>query len=193
MSAARHIPERRSSLGRQLLTALALVIVVALAFWLIGRDREAGPVVQPTETPTGTAQPQPSETTPTGPTETTAPPTETPTTTPTGTEPATPLPTGTIPAADVSVQVLDGVRSDDGARMAALVTRLEEAGYDVVNTATSIRDYPETTAFFTEGHEPDARQLQAFIPEITVVEPKLENLSDTVDVHIVVGGNYPEG
>lgn len=192
---ARHSPPGdRSfvlSVARHLAGAVALVIGVAAAFWGIGQVRLQeppgdGPVI-------GTAAPPETP----GPTTTlTAPPA----TVPSPTAPVSPEPAGTQPPASpslepssITLQVLDAVLDDDGRATSDLVRRLREAGYNVVAQHTAVRQYEVTTVFHTPGFEQAARQVAATFG-FQRVEVKPDNLSDTVQVHVIVGADYtPSG
>jgi hypothetical protein len=86
----------------------------------------------------------------------------------------------------VTVQVLNGT-GDPGAddRMAA---RLGELGYEVVAIEGSSKQYGETTVFWSF---PEAREAAEALAERFgwVAGPKPDNLSSTVDLHVVVGAD----
>ncbi len=215
MSDARHTPPGDRSFAASLMRHLAigagLIAVVALVFWGIGRFRgptSEGPVISaPTDTtatPTaGSGEPDQDDATGPSPDRTTAEPTSEPATEPapptettTPTETATPEPDGTEAATDetrssVSVQVLDAT-GGDGDRLQAVVDRLRELGYRVVATNRAVRTYERSTVFYTDGHRDDAVMIREDIPELSVVEEKPDNLSDSVDAHVIVGEDYPE-
>jgi len=94
----------------------------------------------------------------------------------------------TIDPATVTVQVLDGDGAEGRAETEAVAGRLSEAGYNVVVINDAARTYEQTTVFWTDGFEEQGREMaQLFgFPEVT---QKLENLSDTVQVHLVVGAD----
>lgn len=193
---------------RHLAAGAALIAIVALVFWGIGRFRGPtadGPVISaPTDTtatPTaGSGEPDQDDATGPSPDRTTADPTSEPTSEP-ATEPATPAetatpePDGTEAATDgtrssVSVQVLDAT-GGDGDRLQAVVDRLRELGYRVVATNRAVRTYERSTVFYTDGHRDDAVMIREDIPELSVVEEKPDNLSDSVNAHVIVGEDYP--
>lgn len=192
---ARHSPPGdRSfvlSVARHLAGAVALVLGVAAAFWGIGQLRLPesagdGPVIS-------TAAPPQAP----GPTATlTAPPATSPPPPP----PASPGPAGTQPPpspplapSSITLQVLDAVLDDDGRATGDLARRLREAGYNVVAQHAAVRRYEVTAVFYTPGFEQAARQVAATFG-FQRVEVKPDNLSDTVQVHVVVGADYtPSG
>lgn len=173
------------ALGPWVVRLVGLAVVMAVAFWVVGEMRgdgdEAPTAAAPTPTATATAG---------GPDGPTTPPA---TATPTPDQGATGSPSPTAPGdasiapGEVSVQVLDAA-GDDGSAAADVAVRLREAGYSVVAENQAIRNYEQTTVFYTEGSQSKARQVadQFGYP---VVEPKLDNLSDTVDLHVVVGAD----
>jgi hypothetical protein len=129
-------------------------------------EEEATPEPEPEPSPTAeaTEEPEPAEAEP-------AP------------EPAAP---GIAPA-DISVQVLDGYKTDGGTAARGVAAQLRDAGYRVVaeNQALS---YDRTTVLWTAGHEAAARQVAAEIGAAEVREQP-GNLSSSVDVHVVVGAD----
>lgn len=87
---------------------------------------------------------------------------------------------------DITVQVLNGTAStevDD--RMA---DRLSSLGFEVVAVQGSSKQYPSTTVFwsFPSAREA-AERLAARFGWIAQIRPA--NLSATVDIHVVVGGD----
>ncbi len=163
---------------------MALVLVVTVLFWIIGRVRgpESPLITQPAPTsPTPTVTSEPTTPTPATPTGLTAAPAPTPT--------LTPSPTVTIPPSEITVQILDAA-GDGGSAASDLGRRLRQAGYRVVATNQAVRTYQRSTLFYTQGHEADARVIQRDFPEFVVVDEKPANLSGNVDVHAVVGRDY---
>lgn len=152
------------------------------------------PAMEPTDQPT---QPTVEPTTPAG-TPTTAP-TDAPETAPDETEPddATDEPTEeatedeveppatTFDPAEISVQVLDGVR-DGGTTARDVADRLEEDGFDLVAFNRAASTYTETTLFYTDGHEEEGSQLADEYGWTTLL-PNDVGLSSSVDVHVIVG------
>lgn len=85
------------------------------------------------------------------------------------------------------VQVLDGV--NDPALLAEFVAALEALGYQVVATNPASTAYAATTVFYSEGQEPAAQALQIRDPRMALLAPS-PGLSDTVDLHVVVGADW---
>lgn len=201
MTDARHTPPGdrsfASSVVRHLGAGAALIAVVALVFWGIGRVRGPsadGPVISaPTER---TTDPSAVDATVETPTSSTSPAAASEPTAPSGpvSESPGPSPSPSVAVADrssISVQVLDAT-GGDGDRMQAVVDELRELGYQVVATGRAVRTYDRSTVFFTEGHREEALTIRQDMPELSVVEAKPSNLSDDVDAHIIVGLDYPE-
>ncbi|MEX0659050.1 MAG: LytR C-terminal domain-containing protein, partial [Egibacteraceae bacterium] len=88
---------------------------------------------------------------------------------------------------ETRVQILDGV--NDPARLAELVAALEALGYQVVATNPASTAYAATTVFYSEGQESAAQALQTRDPRMAVLRPA-SGLSDTVDLHIVLGADW---
>ncbi|MDQ3963484.1 MAG: LytR C-terminal domain-containing protein [Actinomycetota bacterium] len=87
---------------------------------------------------------------------------------------------------DVTVQVLNGTAATDADdRMA---DRLSELGYEVVSIEGSSKQYSATTVFWSH---PDAQKAAEALAERFgwIAQPKPENLSATVDLHVVVGSD----
>jgi hypothetical protein len=89
--------------------------------------------------------------------------------------------------ADISVQVLDGVGTDGGAAATSMAGRLGDTGYNVIAQNPSLA-YETTTVLWTSGNEDKARQVAA---EIGAGDVRAQpgNLSESVDVHVVVGAD----
>ena len=193
---AGHTPEGdrsfATSVVRNLAGALALVLVVAAAFWGVGRmQAPAGPGPVITDSPGPTSPRASQSTTPSDdPSVSTSPTEPTPTEpSPTGSsEPEPPPPT--IAPSSISVQVLDAA-GDNGSKAREVSRALRDAGYRVVAESKARRIYDESTAFYTRGHQPAARQIAGFLPAFDVVEEKPDTLTDSVNVHVVVGKDYP--
>lgn len=86
----------------------------------------------------------------------------------------------------ISLQVLDAVRTDGAATAQRLADRMEGDGYDVVVVRTAVRVYDTSVVMYTPGHEAEADRVAAAYG-IERVEPKVDNLSDSVEVHVIVG------
>lgn len=194
------------SMGRHLGGAVALVLTVTAAFWGIGQFRapeveEPGSVItSPSpdeESPApadGTPVPPPDDGSPV-PLPDSSPPTavDTPPPSPAPSPEPSPPPAGDqIDPADIAIQVLDAVRDDEGAAATRAAVRLREAGYRVVAENVAVRVYEETTVFYSEGSQAAAQQVAQSLG-LGVVRPKPDNLSATVEVHVVVGRDFPSG
>ena len=216
---AKHTPPDDNSFSlsllRHLAAAVALVAVVAAAFWGVGQVKDegigtiaAGPGGTTTqEAPADTADPTvpASEASPADEGTTAAEPTDPATTpgtdltaTPTEDEPTEDEPaaddtetdeTGTDAGdhdpADISVQVLDAT-GEGGATGDEVAAQLTEDGFSVVATNQAVRVYEVTTVFYTPGNEAKAEQIAAMYG-YREVAPEPGNLSHSVDVHLVVG------
>lgn len=95
------------------------------------------------------------------------------------------------PPEDTSVQLLDGVRDED--RMAEARQVLDDFGYPVVAESRARSTYGQTTVFYVEGAGPAGLGLRARDPRFTVVEPAPDSLSADVDLHVIVGEDWPSG
>jgi hypothetical protein len=92
-----------------------------------------------------------------------------------------------MPPGDISIQVLDGYKTDGGTAARGVATSLREAGYRVVAENQAL-NYERTTVLWTDGNEAAARQVAAEIGAADVREQP-GNLSSAVDVHVVVGAD----
>lgn len=92
-----------------------------------------------------------------------------------------------FPPDSVTIQVLDGYQADGGAAASSVAASLRDQGYRVVAENPSLR-YEVTTVLFTPGFEPQARQVAADLGAAEVREQP-GNLSDQVQVHVVVGAD----
>lgn len=190
-------------LGQFALGAFALVVGAALLFTLIGAvsdvdEQASGVVIDDPTQPAATDTTAPTTSVPTdGATDVTGTPTEGSTDGPTEapTETATtateePTASDGVDPARVSIQVLDAVRSDGGASRDAVVACLEAAGYRGIITNSASVTYAETAVFWTGDNEAEGRHVAAAIG-VTRVERKPDRvgLSDSVQVHVVVGAD----
>lgn len=163
--------------------ALVLIVLSTVIFGALGGDEPADAVAAPTPSPTvPVTEPtgaQPSQTEPAG--------TEPPSASEPASEPAseTPTPTDSLDPAAISIQVLDGVLTDDGAAMRELAQALRDQGYNVVAENRARQPYERTTVFYSGDFRVQAEQVAAAIGA-DVVEQQPGNLSETVQVHIVV-------
>ncbi|MTV25057.1 LytR family transcriptional regulator [Nitriliruptoraceae bacterium ZYF776] len=172
--------------------AVGLVVVVALGFWGLGNLRDTTPTV---DDPPPTAGPEDDASDaeePAGPTDgaedggegdADADGDDEGTDGDDGDDGA---PSGEIDPGSITIQVLDGTRGD-GAAAGGVATELREAGYQVVAENTAI-PYDVTTVFWTGDAEGAARQVAAEIGATEVAEQP-GTLSDSVDVHVVVGAD----
>jgi hypothetical protein len=87
---------------------------------------------------------------------------------------------------DITVQVLNGTGSTEADdRMA---DRLSSLGYEVVAVQGSSKQYAQTTVYWSfPGAQEAAERLAAKFGWL--VDQKPSNLSSTVDIHVVVGGD----
>lgn len=129
-------------------------------------------------------EPSPSPTGPT--TEPSAEPSPEPS--PTATSEPTPEDGDRIDPSSISVQVLDAVLDDGGAKAEEVAARLRADGYRVVAVNKASRRYENTTAMFTPGYRPQAEQI-ADEYDFPAVQEQPGNLSEQVQVHVVVGAN----
>jgi hypothetical protein len=86
----------------------------------------------------------------------------------------------------VSVQVLDAAEAM--AATDALVERLERLGFEIAVVGSASRLYDETTVFWSSA---DSQEAGEALAERFgwLSEPKPGNLSSSVDLHLVVGGD----
>lgn len=189
----------RAGVVPQLLgAAVGIVLGSALLFALLGmlRDDTPAPEVVADPTPTSAATEEPTGAASPAPTATATEPTpvETATAAPSPTAEPDPDPTSeptTVDPASVSIQVLDAVGGEGGSEAAqAVADELREAGYDVVVVNRAGQAYDVTTVFWSAGQEVGGQQVAAAIgagrAEAT---PDEVQLSDSVDVHVVVGAD----
>ena len=105
-----------------------------------------------------------------------------------GDETATEEPVPDVDPASVSIQVLDAVGTDGGAAAEAVAAELRDAGYDVIVVNQASVGYEVTTVFWTEGEGPGGRAVAATLgTDQAERTPDEVQLSDSVDVHVVVG------
>ena len=163
---------------------LLVAIVAVAAVWVGVGALGDGPLE--TASPANDAEPSPTpdasiEPTPTPEPEVSVEPTPTPEPEPDET-PEMAAPSG----AGVTMQVLNGTGVEEANdRVAA---RLEKLGYQIVNLEGATTAYSATTVFWSY---PDARKPAMKLAEYFGWEaaPKPDNLSSTVDLHIVVGAD----
>jgi LytR cell envelope-related transcriptional attenuator len=150
-----------------------------------GADRGTAGATGPRATTTTRAQTSAAETT-----ATTAPSTTAPSTTAAPTTATTTAPTGSTlrPARGVKVQVLNGAYVAGAATRVA--GRVRQAGYDVVAANTALVT-PVSRVYYTPGHRADAEAFRRRFPGFGEVDPAPPSLSREVDLHAVIGRNYP--
>jgi LytR cell envelope-related transcriptional attenuator len=170
-------------------TARAALVLASFLVLFLLVDRLSGPERADRGTASGTTAPRTTTastrapTSATGTSATTRPAT---TAAPTTTAP----PTGSTlrPAKGVTVQVLNGAYVAGLANRVAV--RVRRAGYDVVAANTAFLT-PVSRVYYTSGHRADAEAFRERFPDFRVVAPAPSNLSRQVDLHAVIGQNYP--
>jgi len=171
-------------------TARAALVLASFLVLFVLVDRLSGPGRADRGTASGTTESRTTTATTRAPTSaagtsaTTRPPT---TAGPTTTAP----PTGSTlrPAEGVTVQVLNGVFVSGLANRVA--TQVRAAGYQVVAANTALGNYPVSRVYYTAGHKADAEAFRERFPAFRMVAPAPSNLSRQVDLHAVIGQNYP--
>jgi hypothetical protein len=167
---------------------LALLVLAAFLVLFVQIDRLSGRGRADQGTASATTGPRATATTaaPTGasgPTTTRPSATAGPTTT-------TPPTSSTVrPTKGVTVQVLNGVFVAGLANRVARQVRA--AGYDVVAANTALGNYRVSRVYYTAGHKADAEAFRERFPAFRMVAPAPANLSRQVDLHAVIGQNYP--
>ena len=96
-----------------------------------------------------------------------------------------------VDPAEISIQVLDAIGGAGGSDAAnAVADELREAGYNVVVVNQAGRNYEVTTVFWSAGQEAGGRQVAAALGTTEAEQTPAEvQLSDSVDVHVVVGAD----
>lgn len=190
------------------LLAVALAVGLYLVLASVRPGGAGGPVVISDDAPTTSARPSPTGEDQRGPDASAQPATQ-PGPAPAASPPAPPpatasapesaagLPASASPSPDVlaqaappsqtTVQVLDGVGDGVRARRAAAVLR--DLGYDVVAVNAAVA-YSTTTVLYSRGHEAEARALMARDRRFAALR-RNPNLSESVDLHVVVGRDWP--
>lgn len=193
--------------------AVALVAAVAAAFWGLGQVQTVGdpvitePVETPEPTPTELAEPADEADEPE--------PADEPDPADEADEPDAPADDGSdtvedepaddtdtdeepadedraVEPSSVSIQVLDAA-GDGGGRASFAATRLQSDGYRVVAENQAFRTYERTTVFYSSDGDRIAAQQVADEYGYAVVEPKPDNLSASVNLHVVIGQDHPTG
>ena len=93
----------------------------------------------------------------------------------------------TVEPGDVTVQVLDGVKTDGGSAADEVAGLLGDEGYDIVARNDAL-DYDVTTVLYNPGNEDAAQQIAAELGGAEVREQP-GTLSTAVDLHVVVGSD----
>lgn len=185
----RHVDPEDHSFRRSFLRAVgggivAMIVTAGVTFALTqlgGEQRADGPVVVRSPSPTATS-PSP-EPTPAGDFELPAQPTETAGTTeiPSGID-------GAKSPEETTVQVLDG--SGDEAAVEDAAETLRELGYNVVAINSAAVAYERTTVLASDGRGAEAEALRRRDDRFTDVGENT-NLNPEVDLHVVVGADWP--
>ena len=136
-------------------------------------DDQADESPSPEATPSPAAEASPSEAPSPGPSE----------------EPAAPA--EEVDPSTVTIQVLNAVDGEAGSEAAEEVAQqLRDAGFDVVVVNRAGRSYDVTTVFWSPGQAAGGQQVAATIGAGQAEEtPDEVQLSDAVDVHVVVGAD----
>jgi len=170
-------------------TARAALVLASFLVLFVLVDRLSGPGRADHGTASGTTE---SRTT----TASTRAPTSATGTSATTRPPATGVPTTTTPPSGSTLRPTKGVTVQvlNGAYVAGLAnrvaTRVRAAGYQVVAANTAFRT-PVSRVYYTSGHRADAEAFRERFPAFQVVAPAPSNLSRQVDLHAVIGQNYP--
>jgi hypothetical protein len=170
-------------------TARAVLVLAAFLVLFVLVDRLSGPGRADRGTASGTTDSRTTASTG-APTSARAPTTAT-TRPPATAGPTTTPPSGSTlrPTKGVTVQVLNGVFVPGLANRVA--SRVRAAGYQVVAANTALGNYPVSRVYYTAGHKADAQAFRERFPAFRMVAPAPSNLSRQVDLHAVIGQNYP--
>lgn len=101
-------------------------------------------------------------------------------------------PAGGEVGAGVTVQVIAGANTT-GDQVDAAVDVLADLGYDVTQSGISPNAYPQTTVFATPGQEPQAEALVAADDRFTTFDPEFPGLNEEIQLHVLVGEDWPTG
>jgi hypothetical protein len=170
-------------------TARAVLVLASFLVLFMLVDRLSGPGRSDRGTASATTQPRTTTastraTSAMGTSATTAPPTTAAPTTTTTAASSTTL----RPSKGVTVQVLNGAYVAGLAHRVA--DRVRAAGYEVVAANTALVT-PVSRIYYTDGHRADAEAFRRRFPAFQVIAPAPPNLSRRVDLHVVIGQNYP--
>ncbi|CAN5508103.1 hypothetical protein BH23ACT9_BH23ACT9_14820 [soil metagenome] len=95
--------------------------------------------------------------------------------------------------AGVSIQVIAGANTTAD-QVQSAGRALEELGYDVTMTSTiSGNRYEQTTVFASTGQDAQAEALVGGDPRFTVVGDNPGNLNPSIQIHVLVGEDWPVG
>jgi LytR cell envelope-related transcriptional attenuator len=170
--------------ARAALVLASFLILFVLVDRLSGPERaDQGAASGTTESRTTTASTRaPTSAAGTSTTTTRPPTTRAPTTT------APPSSSTLRPSKGVTVQVLNGAYVAGLANRVA--GRVRAAGYQVVAANTALVT-PVSRVYYTAGHRADAEAFRRRFPAFQVIAPAPANLSRQVDLHVVIGQDYP--
>ncbi|MGI9017200.1 MAG: LytR C-terminal domain-containing protein [Euzebya sp.] len=178
----------QSSIAAPLIRALLFAAIAFGIYAVVFGDLGAGTDLAPAGTNTPVAS-----TAPVGPTEP-APPLESlPTGGPSASPAVSPSPSaaaGGQIGSGVTVQVIAGANTA-GDQFDAAVQALTQLGYDVTESGTSPNAYAQTTVFATAGEEAQADALVGADPRFTTTAPNPGTLSDQIQIHVLVGEDWP--
>lgn len=181
-SAGKQGPFYRSLIG-WMLPWLLIAAFVGVAVWFLvgslGADEPVSPIADESSSPSPTPTPEPSETL------VIATPTDEPSPV------KSPKPRRTKAARSeelivegINIQILNS--TSDTSVDDAIADRLSELGFRIENLERASRTYPRTTVFWSYPEAQEAAERLAARFD-WLVEPKPDNLSPTVAVHVVVG------
>lgn len=186
----------QSSLAAPLLRALLFAAlafgIYALLFGDLGGEDDL--------TAVQTTAPVVADITPAGPTEPPPPLEVLPSATPTdpGATPGPAVSPGATDAAPATGQIGNGITvqviagaDTTAAQFDSAVQALTEMGYAVTEDGISGNAYPRTTVFPTAGEEAAAQALVDADPRFAVVGENPGNLTDQLQIHVLVGEDWP--
>ncbi|MFT5221830.1 MAG: hypothetical protein ACI867_000124 [Glaciecola sp.] len=178
---------------RHAISAAVLVVGSAIIFASIGLFRSEGPVsaevtaapvasisapeqsIDPVDGASDTPSPDASSS------EQSTAPSEEP-----AAEPASAQDVSRIAPASISVQILDAVLEDGKKAANQVRDDLQAKGYRIAANNSAIRTYQKTTVMYSAGFEAQASQIAKEFG-FTEVQLKPDNLTDSVQIHVVVG------
>lgn len=183
-SAGRQGPFYRSLVG-WMLPWLLIAALVGIAIWFLvgtlGGDDPTVPAAEATSSPSPTPSPEPSETL------VVATPTEQPSPKPSPKPKPTKSPKEKpLITEGINVQILNSTSNtsvDD-----AIADRLSALGFRIENLESASRTYPRTTVFWSYPEAQEAAERLAARFD-WLADPKPDNLSETVAIHVVVGND----